>query len=484
MSKKFAGQVVLLVLVNLFIKLIWIFGVEREVQLQVGFANYGLYYSLFNFSFILGVLTDPGLSNYLVRSLSVKASTIQHDTSLFLLKLGLSFIYLLIAIVIGVFVGYHGDAFKLLLILSVYQILWSFLVYLRAYLKAHQQFGYETFFSVFDKTLLIVVLIPLLYQKTNTAADIYFFAFSQVFAVFISIIICVLVLMNKGIFKFKLKDFKLDFHVFRKLAPFALFTFLVLAYNKIDTIMLEKMLVNGRQETGIYAAAYRLLDATNLLPILFATLFLPIMSKELALKKDIQKLLNASFEVLMSLSVVLSLACWFYKNEMMFWIYGSKSSAYLSQIFGFLMFSSPAIVLFYVFSTVLTAQNQLRTLNLIAFSGLLINVVFNLFLIPKYQAFGAAISTLISLFWVGFTYAFSVKNSVAFRFHPALIIQFLILISGLYLMGYILNFAHFSALLSLGIFMMAGIFLALLTGLISIKKLKENVKINQLEEMS
>ena len=150
------------------------------------------------------------------------------------------------------------------------------------------------------------------------------------------------------------------------------------------------MLNNGQLETGIYAAAYRLLDASNMLPILFASLFYPIVSQNLALKKDITKLVNVSFEVLFSLSIIIAFACWFYKTELMFFLYGTKSSVYLAQIFGVLMFSSPLIVLFYIFSTVLTANQNLKGLNLISASGLLLNVLINLFLIPKHLCVGLA----------------------------------------------------------------------------------------------
>src|SRR5690606_10280640 len=115
--------------------------------------------------------------------------------------------------------------------LVVYQVLWSFLTYLRAYLKGLQFFKAEIFFSVFDKVLLIALFIPLLYSET-ASTDIYFFAASQAIAVGVSIIICILILRKKGIVLFNLQNYKPDFSVLKDLFPFALFAFLVLAYHK------------------------------------------------------------------------------------------------------------------------------------------------------------------------------------------------------------------------------------------------------------
>lgn len=481
MSKKFASQVVVLVLVNLIIKLIWIFGVERGVQIEVGFAEYGLYYSLFNFTFILSAISDPGLSNYLIRSLSTYKVNTNHYYSLFFLKLFLSFAFFLMALSLGYLMGYRDDYFELLLLLSVYHFLWSFLIYLRGYLKALQLFNLETFFSVFDKLLLIALFLPFLYLKTDFINSIYFFAASQVIAVLVSLAICFFVLKSKGIVLFERLNFKPDFSVLKKVGPFAVFTFLVLAYNKIDTIMLEKMLINGQLETGIYAAAYRLLDASNMLPILFASLFYPIVSQNLALKKDITKSVNVSFEVLFSLSIIIAFACWFYKTELMFFLYGTKSSVYLAQIFGVLMFSSPLIVLFYIFSTVLTANQNLKGLNLISASGLLLNVLINLFLIPKHQALGAATSTLISLLWVGLAYAIYYHQYFKSSIKLGSIFKIIALIGLLLVTGYILTFTNLNWLLSLAIYIILAISYTLVLRLLSAKRIKNLIKIEAIE---
>lgn len=120
-AKKFAGQVSLLIVVNLIVKLLWIFFIERKIQLLVGFENYGLYYSIFNFTLILSIINDPGLSNYIIRFIASKNENSLQIANLFSLKILLSVCYLLLSLSLSFLSGYFNH--QLVLILIGYQIL-------------------------------------------------------------------------------------------------------------------------------------------------------------------------------------------------------------------------------------------------------------------------------------------------------------------------------------------------------------------------
>ena len=48
MQKKFITNIIIAVIINLAIKPIWIFGIDRNAQLILGDAQYGLYLALMN----------------------------------------------------------------------------------------------------------------------------------------------------------------------------------------------------------------------------------------------------------------------------------------------------------------------------------------------------------------------------------------------------------------------------------------------------
>jgi len=56
MKKHFISNLMLLVIVNLLIKPFWILGVERNIQISLGYEQYGIYAGLMAFSFLLVTL--------------------------------------------------------------------------------------------------------------------------------------------------------------------------------------------------------------------------------------------------------------------------------------------------------------------------------------------------------------------------------------------------------------------------------------------
>ena len=64
---RFYSSLGLLVVLNLIIKPIWIFAIDRKVQLEVGQEEYGSYFALLNLSIILSFMLDLGFTNYFNR---------------------------------------------------------------------------------------------------------------------------------------------------------------------------------------------------------------------------------------------------------------------------------------------------------------------------------------------------------------------------------------------------------------------------------
>ena len=61
MQRKFLTNLGLMLFLNLLIKPVWIFAIDRNVQNVVGAMDYGFYFDLLNFSFLFNIL--PGSRN-------------------------------------------------------------------------------------------------------------------------------------------------------------------------------------------------------------------------------------------------------------------------------------------------------------------------------------------------------------------------------------------------------------------------------------
>src|SRR5688572_19855830 len=74
MHRKFLSNLTFLLFVNLLVKPLWIFGIDRTVQNTVGSETYGVYFAILNLSFIYYMLLDLGLSNFNNRAVARQGS--------------------------------------------------------------------------------------------------------------------------------------------------------------------------------------------------------------------------------------------------------------------------------------------------------------------------------------------------------------------------------------------------------------------------
>jgi O-antigen/teichoic acid export membrane protein len=196
--------------------------------------------------------------------------------------------------------------------------------------------------------------------------------------------------------KIKLQfDYRFFIVFLKKSYPYALLILLMSFYNRIDSVMLERMLPNGKEQAGIYAHAFRLLDAVSMFGLLFAGLLLPIFARMIKKKEDIGSMVQFAFALLFVPALVICFSLGFYDLEIVQLLNYSHPELSAS-ILRLLMISFLGIATTYIFGTLLTANGSIRQLNQMALIGMGINIGLNLILIPNYQALGSAWSCMIT----------------------------------------------------------------------------------------
>jgi O-antigen/teichoic acid export membrane protein len=129
--------------------------------------------------------------------------------------------------------------------------------------------------------------------------------------------------------------------------------------------------------------------------LLFAALLLPIFSRMIKLKEKVDDLVQFSFFLLLTPAVVFVISTIFYSEEIISLLYHEHNEI-SATIFPILIAAFIPISMTYIFGTLLTANGNLKRLNIVAFSGVVINLTLNLILIPKFEAQGAAITAIIT----------------------------------------------------------------------------------------
>lgn len=394
MKRKFITNLALLLSLNLLVKPFWIFGIDRTVQNVVGASEYGLFFALFNFSLLLNMALDFGLTNFNNREISRHSQLLsRYFSRMFIMKLMMAFIYLIISFSLAFAVGYSGRQLWLLGFLVFNQFLASLVMYLRSNISGLQLFKTDSLLSVTDRLLMIILCSILLWTPLRTKFNIEWFVYAQTFAYFVTALIAFLIVLRKSeFFKPKL-DRAFLISIVKQSYPYALLVLLMSFYSRIDTVMLERLLPDGTVQSGIYAQAFRLLDAATMVPFLFASLLLPIFSRMIKMGDSINDLLGLAFNLLFAVSFALTISCIVYREQVMDLLYVHHPME-SSSVLALLMVSFLFISSIYIFGTLLTANGSLRHLNFISILGVVVNILLNLILIPQYKVIGAAIASL------------------------------------------------------------------------------------------
>lgn len=397
MQQKFIANLAFVLILNLLVKPFYILGIDTEVLKQVGEEVYGNYFALISFSFLMNIFLDAGITNFNTRNIAQHGQLLQkHFSNIIIVRLLLAFAYLVLILGVGILMGYSSDQLVVLSILGFNQILVAFILYFRSNLAGLHLFVQDSMISVLDRLLLIVICGTLLWGGiTSQPFAIEWFVYAQTFAYgFTAVVAFLLVFRQSGRLQLKL-NVPFTYAILKQSAPYALLILLMSVYYRSDSVMLERMLPDGAYHAGVYAQGFRFFEAANMLAYLFAALLLPIFSRMIKQGEGVSELLRLSFKILISGALILGLACVFYAEPLLNLRYDSVSPQ-ATQSFAVLMLCFIAVCSTYIFGTLLTANGSLRLLNYMAAGGVVLNVVLNLILIPKYFALGSASASLIT----------------------------------------------------------------------------------------
>ncbi|HCE56743.1 MAG TPA: hypothetical protein DER09_02835 [Prolixibacteraceae bacterium] len=429
MKRKFITNLILLLALNLLIKPFWIFGIDRPVQNLVGDETYGLYFALFNFSLLLNILLDVGITSFNNKNIAQHNFLLKkHFSNIVGLKFLLAIVYTVFSLTAAAIIGYSKVQVHLLVFLIFNQFLISFTLYLRSNISALHLFKTDSIISVLDRSIMILICSVLLFTDYFRANfTIAWFVYAQTAAYLLTTIITFFIVLKKS-GRISVRFNPKFYTVFlRKSYPYALLILLMGFYNRIDAVMLERLLPEaiGKEQAGIYAQAFRLLDAVSMFGVLVAGLLLPIFAKMLIQKEAIGSMVKLSFTLLMVPAIVVAVSSIFYDTEIMEVLYHSNTS-HSSELLGILMTGFLGIATTYIFGTLLTANGSIKHLNLMALGGMVLNVTLNLILIPKYLAFGSAYASLTTQVLTGIAQAFLAMYIFKLKPDFRVILQFLL----------------------------------------------------------
>ncbi|MFZ5516572.1 MAG: flippase [Candidatus Zhuqueibacterota bacterium] len=181
----------------------------------------------------------------------------------------------------------------------------------------------------------------------------------------------------------------------RLVPTFTLISVLSVIYWRVDMLMLSKM--TTMVEVGIYAAAYRLMEACKSLPLSITRAMFPGLSQMCCTDMTRAKAkTNQVYKWTALLIIPLAAGTAMFADEIIFFFYKAKFMA-AAPVLQILIWTIVPYGLAMILANLLVACNLQKYdlyVNLVAFS---LNLVLNFVLIRKYSYLGASYATLISI---------------------------------------------------------------------------------------
>ena len=191
-------------------------------------------------------------------------------------------------------------------------------------------------------------------------------------------------------------DFEEAKRLFKASWPIIFTGIFVTIYLKIDQVMLKLMV--DEHEAGIYAAAVKLSETWYFLPAIISTSVFPAIVNARKVGMGLYHArLQDLYDLLTLLSVSLAIVVSFMSTHLISWVFGAAFSE-AGPVLALHIWAGVLVFGGFARQRWVLAENLQGKEAWLNLAGAVLNVLFNLALIPTYGALGAAMATVLSYF--------------------------------------------------------------------------------------
>jgi O-antigen/teichoic acid export membrane protein len=407
-----------LVVLNVLVKPLWVFGIDRKVQLLAGHEAYGTYFSVLNLSIILSIIADAGLTNMLNRQLALRAQL--PVGRIMRVKAVLSLLYLIVLLFISWLS--HVRYWELVWLTGLLQVASSWLVFFRNMVTGYQLFRSDAWLSVADKSATILICAGLLYIPFSPWLSLSTFLWIQIGTTGAAALAAAWIAFRHH--ESVAGEWQLG-EVFRHSLPFVLLILLMSVHTRLDAFLLERLHPRGAFEAGLYAAAYRLLDAGNTVGYMTASFLVPFAARHLQQKELIDRMVLRLRHLLLTAAVGFAALCFVFAPQLMRLLY-HLDGAYPARVLALCVAVLPAYYIIHLYGSLLTASGRLAYFSGVVLTCVLLNTALNLLLIPRLGASACCIAALVSQYACAAACFAGARQPFSVRVHPQSLLAILL----------------------------------------------------------
>ncbi len=382
------------------------------VARYLGPAQFGIFNYAIAFVAILAVIAKMGLDNLVVKGIVNESERSDYYIgTAFWLKMFGSVVTILITILI-LFLSEEQDQTKTFILILTAGLIFQSFEAIEFYFQAKVL---SKFMSISKTMQLIISCIAKLYLIYIKADLIYFVAVQFLDQVTLGLTgFVVFRIHSKGVRFLHCFSPTIAKDLLKNAWPLIFGSIAIMVYMRVDQIMIMKMI--GETEMGLYSAAVRLSEAWYFVPVVITNSLLPaILNAKRLDEAEYIRRLQQLFKLMVVLSVAVALPITLLSEWLITLLYGEAyrdGSVVLSIHIWAGLFTSLGVAS----SGWFISENLLKFSLIKTLIGVLMNVILNYILIPKFGIVGVAVATIISQACVSFLFnAMYSKSFSVFR---------------------------------------------------------------------
>jgi len=372
----------------------------------LGAEGYGVFSYVISFAAIFNIFSDIGISSLLTRELVKRIEKKEYIATSFALKIGLVVLTALIIAFISPFFTNITEAKPLMIIMAGLIAFDSMRGFLFSISRSENRMQFESIFEIITEIFVTSFGLIILFNFPSVRN----FALGYLFASILGFIL-IMISMRKYFIGI-LKNFKkeLVIEILKSAWPFAIIGIFGVLMTNIDSVIIG--FFKPVKDLGLFAAAQKPISIFYLIPGFISAGLFPFISR---FTKDndenrLSILLRKSIIISLGFALPIVVGGIIIASPLINVIYGHE---YIGAVSTFQLLLITLIPIFpgVILSNTLLAEDRQKIFIKSSIIGAIINMTFNLILIPTYGIVGSAIATILANIAVNGIFLIEVKKN-------------------------------------------------------------------------
>ncbi len=411
-----ASKNILWLTLSRIVSLVMLFAAYLLLVRYLGTYRFGQHQFVLSFVTIFGVIVDFGIQQYVIKKISEEPSKAKTYFQNFLaIEIVLALIVYMALLLVARLNNYESLVFHAIALAGVGMATHALTYPFLAVMSAFHDLRKVAFLNFVNSLVNFIIIISAIVFNRS----IVFLVANQVIYGIIAIALYSR-FVHKHIPKldifrgFLAIDTKLIKRILLAAVPFALLVGFSTIYNRIDMVLITKLL--GYDQTGLYAAAYKFFDFIGFFPSVVSFSLYPVFTALVANKDfgQLRSMVEKYLRFMIALAFPMAIAGMLLSKQIITLLAGDDFLP-AAPVLAVLVWA-PACLFIYIIANALVISQLTKRAVLVTGINVAINVIGNIILLPRIGIMGAAIMTVFSELIQGMYYLYLVRTKIV-QFH-------------------------------------------------------------------